>query len=84
MFYLFIIYDVFVEISRSGHSRHAVTASESHSEPQSYRKSHEKAPDKTEKVAAEVKVLNYLKKVALFFRFERDILADSFLVIRCH
>ncbi len=35
---------------------HAVTASESHSEPQSYRKSHEKAPDKTEKVSAEVKV----------------------------
>ena len=27
---------------------HAVTASESYSEPQSYRKSHEKAPDKTE------------------------------------
>ena len=27
-----------------------------HSEPQSYRKSHEKAPDKTEKVSAEVKV----------------------------
>jgi len=25
-------------------------------EPQSYRKSHEKAPDKTEKVSAEVKV----------------------------
>ena len=48
MLYLFIIYDVFVEISRSGHSRHAVTASESHSEPQSYRKSHEKDPDKTE------------------------------------
>ena len=24
-----------------------------------------------------VKVLNYLKKVALFFRFERDILADG-------
>ena len=35
---------------------HAVTASESYSEPQSYRKSHEKAPDKTEKVSAEVKV----------------------------
>ena len=34
----------------------AVTFSESHSEPQSYRKSHEKAPDKTEKVSAEVKV----------------------------
>ena len=27
---------------------HAVTDSESHSEPQSYRKSHEKDPDKTE------------------------------------
>ena len=38
------------------HSCHAVTASKSHSEPQSYRKSHEKAPDKTEKVSAEVKV----------------------------
>ena len=24
-----------------------------------------------------VKVLNYLKKVALFFRFERDVLADG-------
>ena len=35
-------------LTRSGHSRHAVTVSESHSEPQSYRKSHEKAPDKTE------------------------------------
>ena len=44
MLYLFIIYDVFAEISRSGHSRHAVTDSESHSEPQSYRKSHEKSP----------------------------------------
>jgi hypothetical protein len=56
MLYLFIIYDVFVEISRSGHSRHAVTDSESYSEPQSYRKRHEKSPDKTEKVSAEVKV----------------------------
>ena len=28
-----------------------------------------------------VKVLNYLKKVALFFRFERDILADGAQVI---
>ena len=27
-----------------------------HFEPQNYRKSHEKAPDKTEKVSAEVKV----------------------------
>jgi len=27
-----------------------------YSEPQSYRKSHEKAPDKTEKVSAKVKV----------------------------
>ena len=35
---------------------HAGTASESYSEPQSYRKSHEKDPDKTEKVSAEVKV----------------------------
>ena len=56
MLYLFIIYDVFAEISRSGHSRHAVTASESHSEPQSYKKSHEKALGKTEKVSVEVKV----------------------------
>ena len=56
LLYLFIIYYVFAEISRSGHSRHAVTVSESHSEPQSYRKSNEKAPDKTEKVSAEVKV----------------------------
>ena len=56
MLYLFIIYDVIAEISRSGHLRHAVTSSESHSEPQSYRKSHEKDPDKTEKVSAEVKV----------------------------
>jgi hypothetical protein len=28
-----------------------------------------------------VEVLNYLKKVALFFRFERDILADGAQVI---
>ena len=49
MLYLFIIYDVFAEISRSGHSRHAVTATESQSEPQSYRKSHEKAPNMTAK-----------------------------------
>ena len=28
-----------------------------------------------------VKVLNYLKKVALFFRFERNILADGAQVI---
>ena len=35
---------------------HAVTASESYSEPQSYRKSHEKAPNMTEKMSAEVKV----------------------------
>ena len=48
LLYLFIIYYVFAEIFRSGHSRHAVTASESYSEPQSYRKSHEKDPDKTE------------------------------------
>ena len=54
--YFIYVYYVFAEISRSGHSCHAVTASESHSEPQSYRKSHEKAPDKTEKVSAEVKV----------------------------
>ena len=56
MLYLFIIYYVFAEISRSGHSRNAVTASESYSEPQSYRKSHEKAPDKTEKMLSGVKV----------------------------
>ena len=43
---LYYIYDVFAE----------VTASESHSEPQSYGKSHEKAPDMTEKMSAEVKV----------------------------
>jgi hypothetical protein len=30
-----------------------------------------------------VKVLNYLKKVALIFRFERDILADGAQVIGC-
>ena len=53
---LYYIYDVFAEILRSGHSRHAVTGSESYSDPQSYRKSHEKAPDKTEKISAEVKV----------------------------
>ena len=56
LLYLFIIFYVFAEISRSGHSRHAVTASESHSELQSYRMSHEKALGKTEKVSAEVKV----------------------------
>ena len=61
MLYLFIIYDVFVEIFRSGHSCHAVTTSKSHSEPQSYKKSHEKAPDKTEKVSVEVKVLTRVK-----------------------
>ena len=47
-FYLLYLFIIFEEIFRSGHSRHAVTASGSHSEPQSYRKSHEKAPDKTE------------------------------------
>ena len=47
----------------------------------SYRKSHEKAPDKTGNRVPRVKVLNYLKKVALFFRFERDILADGAQVI---
>ena len=36
------IYDVFAEILRSGHSCHAVTASESHSEPQSYKKAQKK------------------------------------------
>lgn len=56
MLYLFIIYDVFVEISRSGHSRHAVTASESHSEPQSYGILCEYTPDKTEKMLSGVKV----------------------------
>ena len=61
MFYLFIIYYVFAEILRSGHSRHAVTASESHSEPQSYRKSHEKAPDKTENRMPRVKLFTQVK-----------------------
>ena len=42
------IYDVFAEILRSGHSFHAVTFSESQSEPRSYKKSHEKDPDKAE------------------------------------
>ena len=31
-----------------------------------------------------VKVLNYLKKVALFFRFERDILAKLCLLFGTH
>ena len=35
---------------------HAVTASESHSEPQSYKKAQGKAPYMTEKISAEVKV----------------------------
>jgi len=47
---------VFAEIFRSGHSRHAVTASESYSESQSYGILCEYAPDKTEKVSVEVKV----------------------------
>ena len=34
---LYYMYDVFAEILRSGHSFHAVTFSESYSEPQSYR-----------------------------------------------
>ena len=50
------IYDVFAEILRSGHSFHAVTFSESHSEPRSYRKSHEKDPDMTENRMPGVKV----------------------------
>ena len=53
---LYYIYDVFAKIFRSGHSFHAVTFSESQSEPRSYRMSHEKDPDKSEKVSAEVKV----------------------------
>ena len=53
MLYLFIIYDVFVEISRSGHSRHAVTASESHSEPQSYKKPQKETLGKARKSGAE-------------------------------
>ena len=36
---------------------------------------------KPENRVPRVKVLNYLKKVALFFRFERDILADGAQVI---
>ena len=37
--------------------------------PQSYKKSHEKAPDKTENRMPGVLVLNYLKSFALFFAF---------------
>jgi len=81
LLYLFIIYYVFAEISRSGHSRHAVTASESHSEPQSYGKRHKKPSAKPGNRVPRVKVLNYLKKVALFIRFERDGLADGAQVI---
>ena len=56
MLYLFIIYYVFAEISRSGHSCHAVTVSESYSEPQSYSILCEYTPDKTEKMLSGVKV----------------------------
>ena len=59
--YILIVFIVYTIFTRKypvwGIHFHDVTFSESHSEPQSYRKSHEKAPDKTEKVSAEVKVL---------------------------
>ena len=58
---LYYIYDVFAEILRSGHSFHAVTFSESHSEPQRYIKSHEKAPDKTENRMPGVKLFTQVK-----------------------
>ena len=52
-----------------------------HSEPQSYRKSHEKAPDMTENRMPGVQVLNYLKSFALFFAFERDWLANRAQIV---
>ena len=48
--------------------------------PQSYRKSHEKAPDKTEKISAEVKVLTNVQRfcdyLGLFLR-KRDGLLEK-------
>ena len=48
---------------------------------QRYGKRHKKPSAKPGNRVPRMKVLNYLKKVALFFRFERDILADGAQVI---
>ncbi len=56
-----------MEISRLGHSCHAVTASESHSEPQSYGKRHEKALGKAWKSGAEGESLKLLKESGAIF-----------------
>ena len=64
-----------------------------HSEPQSYRKSHEKAPDKIEKVSAEVKVLTnvqgfceYLEEkgyeTAVIASIPKKITPDSLTAVR--
>jgi len=57
LLYFCIIYTTFSRkyLVRGIHF-HVVTVSESHSEPQRYRKSHEKTPDKTEKMLSGVKV----------------------------
>ena len=50
---------------------------------QRYGKRHKKPSAKPGNRVPRMKVLNYLKKAALFFRFERDILADGAQVIGC-
>ena len=45
--------------------------------PQSYRKSHEKAPDKTEKVSAEVKVLFLCSERDVFANFGKHLRGDA-------
>ena len=59
LLYLFLLYILrFSEISRLGHSRHAVTVSESHFVWQSYGKLHEKALGRARKSGAEGAGLN--------------------------
>ena len=71
-----------MERSRSRHSFYDVTS------PPKVKSDGKDTENGTKKPSAKpgnrvprVKVLNYLKKVALFFRFERDILADGAQVI---
>ena len=65
-----------MERSRSRHSFYNVTFStKGQVRRQRYGKRHKKPSAKPGNRVPRVKVLNYLKKVALFFRFERDILA---------
>ena len=71
-----------MERSRSRHSFYNVTFStKGQVRRQRYGKRHKKPSAEPGNRVPRVKVLNYLKKVALFFRFERDILADGAQVI---